>query len=161
MRAIRRTPAEAFRRTDSPVDTPLAKGLDSHPSNTAVAMRRLIRMGIGLAAVAATYWLYAWAVVPWIEPSPAEGLQASSGRFGIPADVLLDRRLAELAPLFPGRTDVLARAKMLESEDVKLLLVEYHNLGGGVVQIKPCYVVYAPRTPDGHLDPETAVVLEA
>ncbi|GAB6164824.1 hypothetical protein JCM19992_08240 [Thermostilla marina] len=118
-------------------------------------------MGIGLAAVAATYWLYAWAVVPWIEPSPAEGLQASSGQFGVPADVLLDRRLAELAPLFPGRTDVLARAKMLESEDVKLLLVDYHNLGDGVVQIKPCYVVYAPRTSDGRLNPETAVVLEA
>lgn len=126
-----------------------------------VATRRLIHVGISLLAVTASYWLYALLLVPQIEPSPEGEAHADSGRFVLPADELLDRRLAELAPLFPRRTSLLRDAKMLESEEVKLLLHHYKNLGDGRVLIQPCVIVFTPNQQGQEIDLSRAMVLEA
>ena len=68
-----------------------------------------------------------------------------------------------LAPLFPPGCPLLVHAKMLDSDQVKLLLVNYTNFGDGRVSIEPCVMIYTPENAD--LSPEErirqAVVLEA
>jgi hypothetical protein len=125
---------------------------------------RIARSAISLAVVLVAYWAYALIAVPLIEPAarresaggPSPQDRRDAG--GNPAD-----RLQVLAPLFPPGSPLLKNAKMLESDQVKLLLSDYTNFGDGRVQIKPCVMIYTPDAPD--LSPEErirqAVVLEA
>jgi hypothetical protein len=123
-----------------------------------------LRSAISLVGVLVAYWAYALVAVPLIEPGarrqsgdgPTQQARAEAGRE--PAS-----RLAMLAPLFPPGCPLLAHAKMLDSDQVKLLLVNYTNFGDGRVSIEPCVMIYTPENPD--LSPEErirqAVVLEA
>jgi hypothetical protein len=123
-----------------------------------------LRSAISLAVVLVVYWAYALTAVPLIEPSAR---RESSG--GPSPQALKEagsdpaNRLAVLAPLFPPGSSLLKNAKMLESDQVKLLLRDYTNFGDGRVQINPCVMIYTPEAPD--LSPEErirqAVVLEA
>ncbi|GAB6185288.1 hypothetical protein [Thermopirellula anaerolimosa] len=105
--------------------------------------RRGIRAVISFAAVAVCYTAYARLIVPLIEP-PLDLAARNLGQLEPLSDVILDARLAELAPLFPRRPDMLKNAKLLESDQVKLLLQDYRNLGDGRVLIRPCVLVMYP-----------------
>jgi len=105
--------------------------------------RRGTRAVISFAAIAVCYSAYARLVVPLIEP-PFDPAARNLGQLEPLSDVILDARLAELAPLFPRRTEMLKNAKLLESDQVKLLLQDYRNLGDGRVLIRPCVLVMYP-----------------
>lgn len=105
--------------------------------------QRVTRAVISFAAIAVCYSAYARLVVPLIEP-PFDPAARNLGQLEPLSDVILDARLAELAPLFPRRTEMLKNAKLLESDQVKLLLQDYRNLGDGRVLIRPCVLVMYP-----------------
>ncbi len=125
--------------------------------------RRGIRAAISLVAVAVCYTAYARLVVPLIEPS-ADSSARDLGQLEPLSDLILDARLAELAPLFPHRAEMLKNSKLLESDQVKLLLQDYRNLGDGRVLIRPCILVMYPdrAMQDGDPQrPQQVIVLEA
>lgn len=125
--------------------------------------RRGIRAVISLAAVAVCYTAYARLVVPLIEP-PFDPAARNLSQLEPLSDAILDARLAELAPLFPHRTEMLKNAKLLESDQVKLLLQDYRNLGDGRVLIRPCVLVMYPDrdTASGGLPgSHSIIILEA
>ena len=124
----------------------------------------ILRSAISLAVVLAAYWAYAMVAVPLIEPAARREQGAGpSQRDRQDAGSDPSKRLQALAPLFAAGSPLLKNAKMLESDQVKLLLRDYTNFGDGRVKIDPCVMIYTPEAPD--LSPEErirqAVVLEA
>ncbi len=127
-------------------------------------MPRVLRSAGSFAIVLVAYWTYALVAVPLIEP-PAElrrdkPLTEQDRQQG---SHLLDDRLAELRELFPPGSWVLKDPKILESDQVKLVMQDYRNLGDGRVEIRPCTIIFSP---DGPADDEAqrrrrAVILEA
>ncbi len=127
-------------------------------------MSRTARTSISFAVVLVAYWTYALVAVPLIEPR-MDRLRSESGdlRYRELARKDMQRRLRELGGLFPAEHWDLEKAKVLQSEQVKLLIWDYTNLGQGKVEIRPCAIVY---TPDNTITDEAerrrqAVVLEA
>ncbi len=129
------------------------------PRTLPATARRLLRTGVGgrtarfvisLGAMLLVYWTYAILVVPRVEPSVD-----LSARAGPTAEQLagakgtVDRRLADLAVLFPADSWELGNPKILESERFTLLLRDYENLGDGRVRIFPCTLILAPEAAAG------------
>lgn len=107
----------------------------------------MVRVSGTFFFVLVTYWAYALAVVPWIEPSVS--LYRTEG----PSDDDLaliplqqQRRIEELQELFPPGSWELDNPKILESEQVKLLLRDYTNRGDGKVELHPCTMVFTPQS---------------
>lgn len=128
-------------------------------------MPRLLRTAGSLAIVVVAYWAYALVAVPLIEPP------AKTGDRGAPASqadreapgVRITTEIDKLKGLFPPEAWQLKSPKILESQQVKLLMQSYRNLGDGRVKIHPCTMIF---TPDGPADDEAqrkrrAVILEA
>lgn len=107
----------------------------------------MVRLTGTFFLVLATYWAYALAVVPWIEPSVSlyrtEG-PSESDLASIPLQQ--QRRIEELQELFPPGSWELDNPKILESEQVKLLLRTYTNLGDGKVELSPCTMIFTPQS---------------
>ena len=100
---------------------------------------------VSLLVTAAAYHLYAVLAVPLIEPQP--DLQSTSQRsVDFPADQRLQQRLQALSAFFPGRTQLIKNAKMLEIDQTTLLFQDYWNLGEGRVLVRPCLLVFDSRT---------------
>lgn len=100
---------------------------------------------VSLLVTAAAYHLYAVLAVPLIEPQP--DLHGSSQRsVDFPADQRLQQRLQALSAFFPGRSQLIKNAKMLEIDQTTLLFQDYWNLGEGRVLVRPCLLVFDSRT---------------
>jgi lipopolysaccharide export system protein LptA len=111
-------------------------------------MSRPLRIGISFVAVLVAYWAYALLAVPLIEPEVNR--QKENDRFErdrLAARQEMNRRLTELEGLFPPGSWALENAKILQSEQVRLLIRDYTNLGDGKVEIRPCAMVYTPEGP--------------
>ncbi len=126
---------------------------------------RILRIGGSLAIMLVTYWAYALIAVPLIEPSAepnrVEQLTDQQRQGAIRE---ANHRLEALRPLFrPGVDWELDSPKILESDQVKLLLRNYSNLGSGRVELDCCTLVYTP--PEPAADPaeriRRSVVLQA
>jgi len=127
-------------------------------------MPRILRSSISFAVVVVAYWAYALLAVPWIEPQAQR--QNSRDRFErdrMAARQDMRRRLHELEGIFPAGSWALENAKILQSEQVKLLIRDYSNLGDGRVEIRPCAMVYTPDGPAQTAEERKrqSVVLEA
>ena len=112
-------------------------------------MARIIRIGTSFAIVVVAYWVYALVAVPLIEPS-AEGQQPYEPFEEQREAILQERqqRLNQLQPLFKAGAWELDNPKMLQSDQVRLLLRDYANLGEGAVEIRPCTMIFTPDEPD-------------
>ncbi len=108
-------------------------------------MARLIRVSTSFAAVLTAYCVYAVVAVPLIEP-PARSPRSRPARVDRSrAASRVDAGLAELEGLIPPEArQKLEHPKILESEQLKLLLCDYTNLGDGRVRIQPCLLIYKP-----------------
>ncbi|NUQ64797.1 MAG: hypothetical protein HUU20_20230, partial [Pirellulales bacterium] len=112
-------------------------------------MPRILRIAGSFAIVLVAYWAYALIAVPLIEPSvelnQAQPLTEADRRGAIRE---ANHRLEMLRPLFrPGVDWELDNPWILESDQVKLLLRKYTNLGNGRVEIDRCTLVYTPLEP--------------
>lgn len=110
---------------------------------------RLSRMAVTLAILLVAYWAYALWVVPWIEPPAARPHRSGE----VSAEELQqarqaarhDPRRAMLAPLFaPGDWELGPRAKILESEQFRLLVEDWNTLDDNQVELRPCTMVFTP-----------------
>ena len=129
-------------------------------------MAHILRIGGSFAIVLVSYWAYALVAVPLIEP-PADPHRSDSGSATGPgqwSQGTFQRWREELEGLFPPGSWELENPKILESDQVKLLLQDYRIIGDGrKVKIFPCTVIF---TPDGATAPaeqrkRRAVILEA
>ena len=123
-------------------------------------MARLIRVITSFAAVSTAYCVYALVAVPLIEP-PARSPQSRPARADRGRNASrVDAGLAELEGLIPPEArQKLEHPKILESDQLKLLLCDYKNLGDGRVRIQPCLLIYRPA--DGAEGAAAPVVLYA
>ena len=112
-------------------------------------MPRITRIAGSFVAVMAAYWAYALLAVPWIEPPADPRMQlAAAERDPDAGRDLIGHRMKRLAPLFPKDAWELQNPKILESEQVKLLMEDYHNIGDGRVEIRPCTLIFTPEKTD-------------
>ncbi|MGB9688985.1 hypothetical protein [Thermogutta sp.] len=118
---------------------------------------------VSLLVTAAAYQLYAVLAVPLIEPEP--NLHETSPRsVDFPADQRLQQRLEALSAFFPGRSQLIKNAKMLEIDQTTVLFQDYWNLGEGRVLVRPCLLVFDSRTSGSHKWPSNLpeiLILEA
>jgi len=129
-------------------------------------MPRITRIAGSFAIVMIAYWLYALAVVPWIEPSAgAHANQPITDADRTAAEALADVGLKQLEGLLPPGVLDPAKTKILALDDerAKLLFQEYHNLGDGGVRIAPCTIVFAHDGParDEQQRRRQSIILEA
>jgi lipopolysaccharide export system protein LptA len=113
--------------------------------------RRMLYAGGSFAIVFALYWVYALAAVPLIEP-PADAPRHSEGERPGNLGSMIEDRIAALAPLFPPGSWELDNPKILESDQVKLLIQDYENLEGGILKINRCTIILTPRGGDDGQD---------
>ncbi len=111
-------------------------------------MTRIVHIGASFGIVLVLYWTYSLFAVPLIEPSVDSQRQERVSKERLDeARGAIRRRLAELNGLFPEGSWELDNPKILESGQVKLLLRDYTNLGGGRVKIQPCTMIFVPDGP--------------
>jgi lipopolysaccharide export system protein LptA len=127
-------------------------------------MYRLLRIAGSFAIVLVAYWAYALVAVPLIEPSadPHQVRQISE-EDRARAQGRIDAGIAELRDLFDLGAWELKSPKILESQQIKLLMQDYRNLGDGRVEIHPCTMIFTPEGSfnDQRQQRRQAVVLEA
>ncbi len=127
-------------------------------------MPRVIRTAVSFVVVLVAYWVYALAVVPWIEPSatladsgPITDRQRAAGKN------LADNRLGPYKHLFPPGAWQRKSPKILDSDRVKLLMQDYRTLDDGRMEIIPCTLIFTPKKTNaepGSADPPP-IVLDA
>ena len=112
-------------------------------------MPRIVRIGGSFAIMLVAYWAYALVAVPLIEPTvePNHVRQLTEvERRSALHDA--NHRLESLRPLFRPEVDwELGTPWILESDQIKLLLQNYSNLGNGRVELDRCTLVYTPAEP--------------
>jgi lipopolysaccharide export system protein LptA len=127
-------------------------------------MHRVTRIAGSFAIVLAAYWAYALVAVPLIEP-PADPRRDRPISEAERAEVQgrINAEIAQLEGLFPPKSWELQDPKILESDQFKLLMQEYRNLGDGRVEIRPCTMIFMPEGPaaDEAQRKRRAVILEA
>ena len=113
-------------------------------------MQRLLRIAGSLAIVVIAYRAYSLLVVSWIEPSiDPNHAQAITLEQRDAGKKLVEKQMEQLQGLFPPDAWELKNPKILESEtnNAKLLLQDYQNLGDGQVAIPRCTIVFTPPGP--------------
>ncbi|MGD0519135.1 MAG: hypothetical protein ABSA26_16490, partial [Thermoguttaceae bacterium] len=103
-------------------------------------MPRLIHAAVSFAIVLMAYLLYARVAVPLIEPSIAGSSGTIAG--GNPSETGEDQRIALLEKIFPPGALDLKKTKVLENDQVMLLLENYKTLDDGRVKLEPCTMVF-------------------
>jgi len=99
--------------------------------------------GLSLAAVVLSYWLYALAAVPLLEPTSKK--LRSSGVTAAPSGQEAHAKQRKiLGVLFPADSWQADNPKILASENVAMLVKEYRILGDGRVTMQPCTILFFP-----------------
>ena len=109
-------------------------------------LKRLTRVGLSFAIVAAAYGLYALTVVRWIEPQvrasqSAEVPEGAGGR----VDIRLNKHDALFEKIFPPGAWERQQPKVLESNQAMLLLDEHRPLGENRMELVPCTLIFFPQ----------------
>jgi lipopolysaccharide export system protein LptA len=113
-------------------------------------MQRFTHSAVSLAVVLIAYLIYARVAVPLIEPSIAGPAGAIADVGG--SDPANDQRIEQLQKLFPLGSIDLKKLKVLENDQVILLLNDYKNLDDGRVELLPPFAMV--RLWDGEADDE-------
>ncbi|MCR4413872.1 MAG: hypothetical protein NUV77_15745 [Thermoguttaceae bacterium] len=112
-------------------------------------MARVLRIGLSCSIVLAAYWSYALVAVPLIEPpaAPPAGDAVSEAQIQEARNAALnDPRRAILAPLFaPGDWELGERAKILESDQFRLLVEDWNTSEADQVELRPCTMIFTPE----------------
>lgn len=110
---------------------------------------RVSRIALSFAIILVAYWGYALWVVPWIEPPAARphgGSEVSTEELQRAREAARhDPRRAMLASLFgPDDWELGQRAKILESDQFRLLVEDWNTLDENQVELRPCTMVFTP-----------------
>ena len=113
-------------------------------------LERITRIIGSFLLTAACYTAYAVSVVPWIEP-PAPTIAAVAWT---PDDLEVfernaDRQRADLSYWFGEQDWELDSPKIIETPQGKLLFDEYRQLDNGLVELKPCSMVFLSHDASG------------
>jgi len=124
--------------------------------------RRVLRIAGSFAIVVAVYWAYALVAVPLIEPS-ADARRQSLDACPEGMGNAIKERIEALRPLFRPGSWELGDPKILESDQVKLLIQDYENLDNGVMKITRCTIILTPSQGDASEEQQIrqAIILEA
>lgn len=125
---------------------------------------RAVHAAVAFLVVLAAYWFYAWAIVGLIEPSvDPQSPAVLAPEQAAAARQRIAQELSEIAPFFAPGAWELEDPKILESDNLKLLMGGYRNLGDGRVRIQPCTIIFLPH--GGDADPQrkasNVVILQA
>lgn len=116
-------------------------------------LRNLRRLLFSLAAVVAAWWLYALAVVPWVDPQIRRSTVAESSATETSARHELTQTSFrdQLVKIFPPGSWELGEPKVLETDQGVFLFLEYHELPDQKFEIKPCTLVVfsKPKSANG------------
>ena len=124
-------------------------------------MPRLAHIAGSFVIVLVAYWAYALVAVPLIEP-PAAVADTHNGPGGRTVRMpSATAKAKEWAALFPDGAWQRKDPKVLEIDQIKLLMEDYQNLGNGRLRVHPCTIIF---TPEGADDPvernRRSIVLE-
>jgi len=121
---------------------------------------RLIRITIALVSVALLQWIYSLAIVPWIEPSVYARNQASSSEAERAAARNINRRYLDLfAAYFPPDHWAQKNPKVVVNDQVMLLIDDYNPLDDGLVELRPCVMIFFPDAPGKEFRPQRRAIL--
>jgi hypothetical protein len=108
-------------------------------------MHRVIHIAASFAIVLTAYFAYSLIAVPLIEPTGPLG--NFDGGNDTPVGFQSSLRQAQFAEIFPpGAWE--HDAKVLQSDQFKLLVQKYENQGDGIMKITPCTMIFTPGDPD-------------
>ncbi len=111
------------------------------------------------------YWLYALAVVPFIEPSADPRPEQEGLKPNLPlGKSVVEMQRESLTPWFKPGDWELTSPKVFESPRGKLLLHSYETLADGRLEITPCTLIFMPGGDDQENDADRnrrAVILQA
>lgn len=128
-------------------------------------MTRPFRVAASFCVVLLAYWTYALLAVPWIEPAAAprsDGAVTEAMLAEAREAAANDPRQRLLAPLFaPTDWEISDRAKILETEQVQVLVLDWDKFEGNEVHLEPCTLIFTAKhgTPEERI--RQAVVLQA
>lgn len=126
-------------------------------------MPRVLHIGASFAIVLVAYWTYSLLAVPLIEP-PAD--PRANPQPGTPQNYLPPTsgpmQPKDLEGLFPPGSWELQEPKILENDQVKLLMQKYQNLDDGWVELTPLTMLFLPDEPvaDPAQRKRQAIILE-
>ncbi len=108
---------------------------------------RIARTVVAVFVLTCAFQLYAWLVVPWIEPPPP------SDRQSMVAEPVMETVDAELAALFPEGAWERANPMVLKTQAGRLLFQDFQrHEEDGRIELRPCTIVFL--VPAGEKDGE-------
>ncbi|MDW8079759.1 MAG: hypothetical protein RMJ16_12845 [Thermoguttaceae bacterium] len=123
---------------------------------------RLYRALVGFSLVLACYWLYTLIIVPIIEPPGVQvRSQGLSPQEVVQAEERFQRYRRRLLPLFPEGTWHLGKTKIIETEDVIVLLEEHARIDDFHLRVWPCAGILAATVDEETQAIRSALVIEA
>lgn len=123
---------------------------------------RLYRAFVSFCLVLACYWVYTLVVVPLIEvPGLEIRGQGLSPQEVAQAEERFQRYRRRLLPLFPEGTWQLGKTKIIETEDVIVLLEEHARIDEFHLRVWPCAGVLGPAVDEETQAIRSALVVEA
>ncbi len=123
---------------------------------------RSYRAFVAFAGVLGCYWLYWLLVVPLVEPPSVEHhAQGISAQEAAQAEERFQQYRSRLLPLFPEGTWHLAKTKIIETEDVIVLLEEYERPDELHLRVWPCAGIVSAVTEEDGQTIRSAMIIEA
>ena len=120
------------------------------------------RAFVAFAGVLGCYWLYWLLVVPLVEsPSGEHHTQGISAQEVAQAEERFQQYRSRLLPLFPEGTWHLSKTKIIETEDVIVLLANYERPDELHLRIWPCAGVISAVTEEDGQTIRSAIIIEA
>jgi len=117
---------------------------------------------VAFAGVLGCYWLYLLLVVPLVEPPGVEHqAQGISAQEAAQAEERFQQYRSRLLPLFPEGTWHLGKTKIIETEDVIVLLEEYERPDELHLRVWPCAGIVSVVTEEDGQTIRSAMIIEA
>ncbi len=101
---------------------------------------RLRRTVLSLLGVSTAFVVYAFCIVPFIEPREQPDGHSAETQVDM-SSTSTDQYVRELTPLFPEGSWELDQPKVLRSEQATILLQEFEELDDGRLHVRPCTIV--------------------
>ena len=123
---------------------------------------RSYRALVAFAGVLGCYWLYLLLVVPLVEPPSVEHqARGISAQEAAQAEERFQQYRSRLLPLFPEGTWHLGKTKIIETEDVVVLLEEYDRPDELHLRVWPCAGIVSAVTEEDGQTIRSAMIIEA
>lgn len=108
--------------------------------------RQLVRAAVSFLIVMIAYWLYDLLAVPFIEPVAVERAAVASEGVASAASKPKSRHDRLICEAFPDENAwQRQRPKIVETDELVLLVQDYRTLEDSRMELKPCTVIFRPK----------------